>query len=225
MDKNKSVKTATQVAVSVLRFVPIAILGALLLSWILGIFWPHALTMFYRDSRDQQIEVTVVSDMGSLALNWQPNYSPLQTFTIRSRDTSYSLATIMGGSCTFRQGELRGGKLMRMSMPIPWIITIMLPFVVGALTRFRFSLTMWLAWIAMICFNSACYALILRELSRVGHAPACRIEVEVALLSRIAAPRGQSIKVTPILRAAASFRHAGACPTPRVVSRQGASWE
>lgn len=155
--------TATQRAFSALRYLPSAIVVMLLLSWLLGIFRAHAVTVFYRDSRDQQIELTLVSEKGSLGLNRQPNYSPLQTFTFRKRDLPYSLATTMGGEFSFRQGELRGGRVMRLAIPIPWIITALLPLAVGAFTRFRFSLAMWLIWVTILGFECACYVLILRE--------------------------------------------------------------
>ena len=37
-------------------------------------------------------------------------------------------------------------------IPIPWLMAVVLPLAVGVRTRFRFSLRMWLAWLALAAF-------------------------------------------------------------------------
>lgn len=43
------------------------------------------------------------------------------------------------------------------AVPIPCVITALLPLAVGAFTRFQFSIRMWLAWSALIGIQCAYY--------------------------------------------------------------------
>jgi len=140
-----------------IRCVPALILCLLTASWLVGIVLPHGVSFYWQKSDGAYWGLAVLSGHGAIGMNSQTLREAPPLFLWPKRTLRLEVRTIMGGLPSYRRGQFQGVDFRRIAIPIPWVITALLPVAIGTLRNFKFSLWMYFVWIFLFSVNLAVF--------------------------------------------------------------------
>lgn len=140
------------IAYRVLRLAPAIVVGLLALAWVVGLF--GRATVAFSTSYLHRVSATAAD--GSLTFCTGLAAAPFPT-SWRPFSRFFGPGESMLGHLRYEPHPLAGYRCARLEVPILVLITAVLPLAVGALTRFRFQLRHFFAFVTLFAVELALY--------------------------------------------------------------------
>jgi hypothetical protein len=133
-------------AFAILKYLPAVLCGLLVVAWVVSLFVEIGVIVRLPDWNEQPSRATIIL------------FYPHAEFYFRrdevARDTR---STCFVRPATKNIWSLRKYWQIGVAVPIPFAVTILLPFSVAPLTRFRFPLWSYFVWTALVAAELAYY--------------------------------------------------------------------
>ena len=144
---------------TIAKYVPAALCGLLVMVWLTSVFSSFGVIYRWPRSGNGPGRGAVTISLGTIVLWYHTDStSPPQAAAFpNSRGEILSLRCL--GAVKFYDIRHRDGLARSTSLwlPIPVLLTFLLPVAIGCLNRFRFSLWSWFVWTALVAAELAYY--------------------------------------------------------------------
>jgi hypothetical protein len=153
-------------ALAVLKCLPAALCGLLVVAWVVSLFVEVAVEYQFGSGRwsvypvDGDLNLHVVQSVGDHA-NLYGNTIGWSVRTLGRVDRFHFVGHFIGGydKLYFQEPDSYEDDVSHLycSLPIPLLLTVLLPLASGCLSRFRFPLWSYFAWTALVAAELAYY--------------------------------------------------------------------
>jgi hypothetical protein len=140
-------------AVPIIRYVPAVLFALLVVAWVFSVYGKYGVLMRGGSGHADRSRLLIGSNFGSIIVSYHPSWPEKPHAAIFPHAMSEMLSRQWCGEFKSQRKQLRSDWYV----PIPLMLSVLLPFTIGPLTRFRFPLWSYFAWTALVAAELTYY--------------------------------------------------------------------